>query len=462
MKKIDKGNCINKKWAPHIIAVMSFVGFIILGLACATTRDPFMYDVVENSNGKSISVYGYAYWGKYYDTIDLEIPETIKGIPVTVIKAEAFRDAKFYFNKVTIPSTVTTIGDYAFAWRKLTSINIPEGVTTIGTGAFGHNNLTEVIIPSSVTTIGDYAFEQNNLSSVIISEGVTSIGGSAFEKNNLTEVIIPSSVTTIGHSAFANNKLTSVTIHEGVSHIGVMAFENNKLTNITIPQSVTKIGVYAFRNNLLNADAIAYIASLSIDEKARENAQIAYEAGNDLANQKEYTSAIFFYRASLIHNPGHQEARKKMNEIWNLRISANPQIYPAPFQGTWEHVIIQKEEKTVLVPDPNSRLGGTFVRTQFRPAEGIRVEFKDKNFTMVSYKEGAMGTGRSQIDFDNVHEVKEIQHLASGTFYYSNDWGEAYSDTINIPTVIELQSGHILGFNGTIVYFNDFPMKRIK
>ena len=61
----------------------------------------------------------------------------------------------------TIPSSVTTIGNYAFhGCEGLTSANIPEGVTTIGEGAFQNcNNLTTITIPRSVTVIKDYAFD---------------------------------------------------------------------------------------------------------------------------------------------------------------------------------------------------------------------------------------------------------------------------------------------------------------
>jgi hypothetical protein len=62
----------------------------------------------------------------------------------------------------TIPSGVTTIGDGAFSGcESLTGVTIPSGVTTIGFGAFwGCESLTSVTIPSSVTTIGDWAFSE--------------------------------------------------------------------------------------------------------------------------------------------------------------------------------------------------------------------------------------------------------------------------------------------------------------
>ena len=61
---------------------------------------------------------------------------------------------------MAIPSSVTVIGDYAFAkCPNLANVTIPEGVTTIGRGAFKKcGELKSVKIPSSVKTIDQIAF----------------------------------------------------------------------------------------------------------------------------------------------------------------------------------------------------------------------------------------------------------------------------------------------------------------
>ena len=101
----------------------------------------------------------------------------------------------------TIPNSVTTIGDWAFAGcDSLTSINIPNNVTTIGKGAFSHcDSLTSINIPNSVTTIGDWAFAGcDSLTSINIPNSVTTIGKFAFSGcDSLTSITIPSSVITI-------------------------------------------------------------------------------------------------------------------------------------------------------------------------------------------------------------------------------------------------------------------------
>ena len=147
----------------------------------------------------------------------------------------------------TIPNSVTTIGDDAFAYCSgLTSVTIPNSVTTIGESAFYYcSGLTSITIPNSVTTIGESAFYYcSGLTSITIPNSVTTIGGWAFKGcSGLTSVTIGNSVTTIGNYAFYYcSALTSVTIGNSVTTIGDKAFQscdglktiyNNSNLNIT-------------------------------------------------------------------------------------------------------------------------------------------------------------------------------------------------------------------------------------
>ena len=104
-----------------------------------------------------------------------------------------------------IPSSVTSIGDYAFSsCDSLSEIVIPSSVTSIGDSAFSScDSLSEIVIPSSVTSIGDWAFSFCS---------------------SLSEIVIPSSVTSIGDSAFYNCKFPDNLEQELISRFGDKIF----------------------------------------------------------------------------------------------------------------------------------------------------------------------------------------------------------------------------------------------
>ena len=126
------------------------------------------------------------------------------------------------------------VTDFGEAFKKNTSIKSIEdlkyftSMKEINANAFyGCSSLTSVTIPNSVTSIGDYAFDGcSGLTSVTIPNSVTAIGNSAFDGcSGLTSVTIPNSVTSIGESAFCGcSGLTSVTIPNSVTSIGKSAF----------------------------------------------------------------------------------------------------------------------------------------------------------------------------------------------------------------------------------------------
>ena len=170
------------------------------------------------------------------------IPES-----VTSIGDRAFRSC-WSLQSVTIPDSVMSIGDHAFyGCESLQSVTIPDSVTSIGRNVFrGCKSLQSVTIPESVTSIGDGAFyDCESLQSVTITDSVTSIGDSAFWRcSSLQSVTIPASVTSIGDSAFEDcSSLQSVTIPDSVTSIGYGAFGGCKsLQSVTIPDSVTSLG----------------------------------------------------------------------------------------------------------------------------------------------------------------------------------------------------------------------------
>jgi hypothetical protein len=92
---------------------------------------------------------------------------------------------------LTLPNTLTIIGDYAFSGCSgLTSVTIPGSVTIIGNQAFyGCSGLTSVTIPGSVTIIGNQAFFYcSGLTSIIFGMGsniTTAWSNYSFPDNNV-------------------------------------------------------------------------------------------------------------------------------------------------------------------------------------------------------------------------------------------------------------------------------------
>ena len=165
-----------------------------------------------------------------------------------------------------------------------------------------HNNafsscirLTEITIPESVTSIGDYAFQGTSLSSVIIPDSVTHIGIAAFRDCQLLEsAVLPSNLTTISELMFYEcTSLSSITIPASVTTIDMSAFTRCALTSITIPEKVEHISTFAFLGCPLkrvvfeNPDGwIIYLLVTQIDGTDISSSQLSnqFSAANLLKN----------------------------------------------------------------------------------------------------------------------------------------------------------------------------------
>ncbi len=192
---------------------------------------------------------------------------------------------------ITIPSTITEIGDYVFrgcssmTTATFGNVNI---ITKVGKEVFkGCSALKAIDLPANLEAIGESTFEgcaslatvnipnganyvaipKNTfkgcamLKSITLPSSVTTLADSAFEGAGLTSINLPASLATIGKNVFKDCvNLSSVTFNANViTEIPDYAFYNTaNLTKIDLPTSVTKLGEYAFAKSGLVAFDIGF------------------------------------------------------------------------------------------------------------------------------------------------------------------------------------------------------------
>ena len=161
------------------------------------------------------------------------------------------------------------------------NIVIENGMKGIGPNAFANDYLalTSVTIPASVTFIGNSAFSNcSNLTTVTFdgTPTLTSIGGGAFLNcTGLTSVTIPASVKSIGDWIFQDcSNLASVTLNS-YPYIGYDAFygiasDATVTMNLTAHEGATGEYWMTFYNDYYNfeADANTKVFTAALDENS--------------------------------------------------------------------------------------------------------------------------------------------------------------------------------------------------
>lgn len=230
------------------------------------------------------------------NSVNIVIPSEYNGLPVTAIDGNAFKDRSDLVG-VTIPSSITSIGSFAFDgcdglsrvdisdmsnWCKINFRGSGSNPVQFAKKLYLNNVLvTEVKLPNDVTNFDPYAFDgcsditgisvdpdnaiymsagnclidkrSNKLvmgcSNSTIPAGVTAIGYAAFKGlKDLEEIVIPEGVTTVEEDAFRYCiNLKSLELPASVRSIKRQAFSGcSALTDVIIPDGVTDIGAMAF------------------------------------------------------------------------------------------------------------------------------------------------------------------------------------------------------------------------
>ncbi len=218
--------------------------------------------------------------------------------------------------KLTIPGSVTTIGDRAFeGCTDLRIVTLGEGVTYIADTAFTWIELNKIeVAPGNANfrVEGDALYSKDMTTlvhcwchkSFEIPRSVKRIAGHAFELcQALESITIPAGVTEIGRGAFARcTHLVEFKVEEGNEHFCakdcvLYSKDMRELichpiniysrTTFTVPESVVKIWPYAF-------ECCWYFCKITIHNGVKEIGECAFDYIQDCGPEKETQIEIVY------------------------------------------------------------------------------------------------------------------------------------------------------------------------
>lgn len=233
----------------------------------------------------TLTTLGNVAFGNMVNLVSLNIPGSVKTIPLGLIKNDvslvsltlnegtttieplvddSVSDQGYALNKVILPSTLTTLdtlySEGAFQhFRNLNEKSLfikdekgalkngfPAALKDVKDAAFADTGFTSITIPST-WKLGTGVFaECVYLENAILEEGITSIPESTFEKClSLSSVSFPSSLTEIGNSAFAGDPLFKLSFGVDLSKVtfGASVFKGSSLVgrNIDFVKNLTNV-----------------------------------------------------------------------------------------------------------------------------------------------------------------------------------------------------------------------------
>lgn len=329
-----------------------------------------------NSDGSTVTVTGENASGGYENlSEDVVIPKNVSynGVTytVTAIGEDAFVGSEYgtsTLTSISIPSTVTSIGDYAFMYcTNLTSIEIPEAVTNIGKYAFRQcSKITSINIPHNVTTIGRRAFDGcSSITTITVNDNNTNYDS----RNNCNAIIetatnilvagcrntvIPNSVTELGERAFSfRTGLTSITIPNSVRVLGKGLFlECSDLISVDMPNSITSIPSNTFNSCTSLSSIIIPSGVTQIGEAAFQDCTSLIKITSEITNPEIVALDYYtFYNVDkencILYVPKGTVDIYKNTDFWNQFVNILELEESGAGDLTYE--IIDSEAKTVQV-----------------------------------------------------------------------------------------------------------------
>ncbi|MDE6613573.1 MAG: leucine-rich repeat domain-containing protein, partial [Clostridia bacterium] len=191
---------------------------------------------------------------------------------------------------LTVPSSVTKIGEGAFANSQLSGITLHSGITEIAPHTFAQTALTSFTVGESITKIGEGAFALcNNLEtlSFAANSSLEAIGDGAFAGcGALKEINLPAGLKTLGTNAFLQCTALESAAIPSVETMGNGAFYGcTALNTVSFGANAKVTGAYTFANcSALNS------VTLGENIKAIDEGAFAYCTSLETINLNKATS----------------------------------------------------------------------------------------------------------------------------------------------------------------------------
>ncbi len=225
------------------------------------------------------------------DTERIVIPAVHEGKIVVEIGNQAFR--AFNMKEVVIPSTVTTIGEYAF--------NYCSNLTTITFGDTADGSTPKTEEAPKLTTIGAYAFQgDRELVTFALPDTLTTIGTYAFERCvKYDDFTVPESAEEIGKGAFNETKRLERAELEGDVYLGrhLIRVKESHSGAFTIKKGTLSVAEGAFENCANITTLTIYAGILRFDKDAFKGCtgltSVTFQKANDEQTSDELLKAWF-------------------------------------------------------------------------------------------------------------------------------------------------------------------------
>lgn len=210
-------------------------------IANSNITDNFSYNILDDGTVEITNYNG-------TKTV-LAIPSRINGYTVSRIGSFAFNGNNTLLT-VTIPDTVMSIGEYAFANTSIRTVKGCGSLETIEACAFANvTGLRTMTLPETLVDIGNEAF---------------------FSCMSMTEMAFPASVKSIGSKAFYGcSNLDEAVFTDSIKRIGTAAFADcPKLDTVTLPSTLRGSAENAFgANTAITYTGTDTLAILSVKQK---------------------------------------------------------------------------------------------------------------------------------------------------------------------------------------------------